>query len=116
MSGRSGNHSKFEVHLSEGAERDLEAIYGYLAEFDSFQSADGVLDRLAEVMEDLSAFPERGSHPKELASLGITEFRQVFFKPYRVIYRIGGKRVVVMLIADGRRNMQSLLARRLLGP
>lgn len=116
MSGRSGDPAKFVVSLSEGAERDLEAIYGYVAEFDSIQSADGVLDRLAGVVKELSAFPERGSHPRELASLGITEFRQVFFKPYRVIYRILGNRVVVTLIADGRRNMQSLLARRLLGP
>jgi hypothetical protein len=36
------------------------------------------------------------------------------FKPYRVIYRIVEKRVLVYVIADGRRNMQTLLARRLL--
>lgn len=116
MSGRSGNPAKFVVSLSEGAERDLEAIYGYVAEFDSIGSANDILDRLAGVVEELSVFPERGSHPGELVSLGITEYRQVFFKPYRVIYRIVGNRVVVTLIADGRRNMQSLLARRLLGP
>ncbi|PKQ02736.1 MAG: plasmid stabilization protein, partial [Alphaproteobacteria bacterium HGW-Alphaproteobacteria-11] len=31
------------------------------------------------------------------------------------IYRTIDKRVVIYLIADGRRDMQSLLARRLLG-
>lgn len=36
-------------------------------------------------------------------------------KPYRLIYRIVGEAIVVYLIADGRRDMQSLLARRLLG-
>ena len=36
-------------------------------------------------------------------------------KPYRVIYRIMGKRVFVYLIADGRRDMPTLLERRLLG-
>jgi toxin ParE1/3/4 len=59
--------------------------------------------------------PERGSYPKELLALGIKEYRQTFFKPYRAIYRIVGRRVYVYLIADGRRDMQSLLARRLLG-
>lgn len=67
------------------------------------------------VVEGLSAFPERGSYPKELVALGIKEFRQTSFKPYRVIYRIVGRQVFIYLIADGRRDMQSVLARRLLG-
>jgi toxin ParE1/3/4 len=44
-----------------------------------------------------------------------SEIRQVFFKPYRVIYEIVGNDVVVQLISDGRRNLQSLLLRRLCG-
>jgi toxin ParE1/3/4 len=47
--------------------------------------------------------------------LGIREYRQIYFKPYRVIYRVMDKQVVIYLIADGRRDMQSLLTRRLLG-
>jgi toxin ParE1/3/4 len=39
----------------------------------------------------------------------------VFFKPYRLIYRVIGRDVVVFVIADGRQGMQSLLRRRLLG-
>ena len=34
---------------------------------------------------------------------------------YRLIYRITGSQVIIYLIADGRRDMQSVLARRLLG-
>jgi toxin ParE1/3/4 len=49
-----------------------------------------------------------------LLALGIREYRQAFFKPYRLIYRVIGKRVFIYLIADGRRDMQSLLSRRLL--
>jgi toxin ParE1/3/4 len=105
----------YSVVLTEGAEQDLESIYDYIAEFDSVRSADYVLDRLMETARRLSRFPERGNYPKELAALGIREFRQVVFKPYRVIYRVQQSRVVIYLIADGRRNMQSLLARRLLG-
>ena len=50
-----------------------------------------------------------------LLALGIKEYRQVFFKPYRMIYRVIGKQVYIHLIVDGRRDMQSVLARRLLG-
>jgi toxin ParE1/3/4 len=74
-----------------------------------------VLDRIQKVIDMLATFPERGSYPKELLALGIREYRQTFFKPYRVIYRIIGQHVYVYLIADGRRDVQALLERRLLG-
>ena len=46
--------------------------------------------------------------------MGIREFREVFFKPYRIIYKVVGKNVYVLLIADGRCDLQTLLQRRLL--
>ena len=106
---------RHEVLLTAGAEQDLESIRDYIAEFDSVASADYVLDRLLKVAETLATFPERGTCPRELVALGIREYRQAFFKPYRVIYRVHGERVYIHIIADGRRDMQSLLARRLLG-
>lgn len=106
--------TRYEVLLTAGAERDLEAIYDYIAEFDSAARADHVLERLLRVAQSLSMFPQRGAHPRELLALGIREYRQIPFKPYRVIYRVIGQQVVFYVIADGRRNMQSLLARRLL--
>jgi toxin ParE1/3/4 len=106
---------RYEVLLTEDAEQDLEDLYAYIAKFDSPKNADHVLERLLEVTENLAISPERGSQPKELRSLGIQEYRQVFFKPYRAIYRVLDKKVVIYVIADGRRDMQSLLSRRVLG-
>jgi toxin ParE1/3/4 len=105
----------FAVRLSASAERDLAEIVDYISRSDSPEKARHVLDHLVEAIEGLTAFPERGSCPRELLVLGIREYRQVFFKPYRVIYRLEGKQVQVFLIADGRRDMKALLARRLLG-
>ena len=110
-----GTTAKFDVFLTEGAEQDLEAIHNYISEFDCVANANYVLDELMDVVESLTKFQERGSYPKELVSLGIKEYRQAFFKPYRVIYRVTGSQVIIYLIADGRRDMQSVLARRLLG-
>ena len=107
--------SKYSVLLTEGPEQDLEAIYDYIAEFDDPTNADHVLDRLMATAEQLAIMPERGSYPRELLDLGIKDYRQVFFKPYRLIYQVIGRDVVVFVIADGRRDMQALLARRLLG-
>ena len=106
---------KYEVWLTADATRDLEEIYDYIAEYNAPAKADYVLRRIEQVVDNLATFPERGSYPKELLRLGIREYRQSFFKPYRVIYRVQGKAVYVYLVADGRRDMQTLLARRMLG-
>ena len=42
---------RYKVLLTAGAESDLEDLYGYIAEYDSPNSADYVLDRLMEVAE-----------------------------------------------------------------
>ena len=104
----------FDVRLTRGAEIDLEALLGFVKDNRSAEQADVLLDRLAAI-ETLETFPLRGSVPKELDALGIREFRQILVEPYRLIYRLSGKTVFVMVIADGRRDMQALLERRLLG-
>ena len=106
--------TRYPILLTEDAERDLEDIYTYIAEADSPANAERVLDGLLKAAEGLATHPDRGSQPKELRALGIQDYRQVFFKPYRVIYRVIDERVVIFVIADGRRDMQSLLSRRLL--
>jgi toxin ParE1/3/4 len=105
----------YKVQLTAGAERDLESLHDYIVHHDTKTAADRVLDKLLKVAGDLATFPERGAHPRELLALGIHEYRQVFFKPYRLIYRIIRHEVIVYVIVDGRRDMQTLLAQRLLG-
>ena len=107
--------AKFSVLLTKGAEQDLESIHDYISEFDCAANANYVLDELMVAVESLSKVPERGSYPKELVGVGIKEYRQIFFKPYRVIYRVTGNQVIIYLIADGRRDMPSVLVRRLMG-
>ena len=105
----------FEVLLTADAAGDLEDIVGWIAENDTPAKADHVRDRIEEAIAGLARFPLRGAYPAALLALGIREYRETFFKPYRIIYRVEGRRVYVYLIADGRRDMQTLLARRLLG-
>ena len=104
----------FAVLLTNDAARDLNEVYDYIAVHDSPRKADYVLEQIEKTFSTLSEFPERGVYPKELLKLGIREYREIFFKPYRIIYRIIDKNVYVLLIVDGRRDMQSLLQRRLL--
>ncbi len=105
----------FQVVLTEDAERDLDDIVTYIAQHDSRRNAEHVLGRILDIADRLTVEPTRGSTPTELRALGDQEYRQVFFKPYGLIYRVVEQQVVIYLIADGRRDLQTLLARRLLG-
>jgi toxin ParE1/3/4 len=114
------NKAPYAVLMTTGAERDLESIYDYIAECDSPANAAHVPEQLLQSIRNLGRFAERGAHPRELSALGIREYRQALDKPYRIIYRLNSthkcnQQVHVYLITDGRRDMQSLLYRRLLG-
>ncbi len=104
----------FRVLLVEDAERDIEDIHSYIALSDSPERADRVLDALEELCDSLAELPARGNVPRELRDLGITQYREVHHAPYRVIYQILGDEVVIHCVLDGRRDMESLLQRRLL--
>ncbi len=104
----------FSVQLTDDAARDLSEICEHIRLHDSPDRADFLLDKFEAVFQRLSEHPQRGAYPNELLELGIREFRQVFFKPYRIVYRVIGNNVYVLLVADGRRDMQSLLQHRLL--
>ncbi len=104
----------FSVLLTDHAVRDLEELYEFIALHDAPEKADYVLGQIEAAFTSLTKMPERGTYPKELLRLGIQDFREIFFKPYQIIYRALGENVYVLLIVDGRRDMQSLLQRRLL--
>lgn len=105
---------RFAVQLTDDAARDLEEIFDYLSRQATPGRAEHVLDRIEEAFLALSAFPGRGSYPGELLELGIREYREVFFKPYRIIYRVMEDSVYVLVVADGRRDMRALLEQRLM--
>ena len=82
----------------------------YIDRHDASGRADHVIEK---AFSSLSEHPHRGNYPKELLDT-IREYREIFFKPYRIIYRVMEDNVYVLVIADGRRDMQTLLQRRLL--
>lgn len=106
----------YKVQLSENATLDLGDIYLYIAQTDSIDKAEYVFGKITDTIKRLDENPERGNHPDELLKVGNSDFREVFFKPYRIFYLIEGKKVLIHLIADGRRKMDELLQKRLLTP
>ncbi len=105
---------KYRVRITEEAERDLIDLYRYIALHDSVDNAEYVLDQLETLCSEFSEFPLRGNRPTELDRIGVTAYREVHFNPYRVIYEVISSDVFVHCVLDGRRDMLSLLERRLI--
>jgi len=104
----------FLVQLTNDAAGDLSDIYNYISSSDSVEAANRILGKIEASFLSLAEFPERGTYPTELLDLGIREYRELFVYTYRMIYRVMDSDVYILLIADGRRDMQPLLERRLI--
>ena len=92
----------FDVFVTDDAARDIDELFAHSH------------SRIESAFGELAESPGSGLHPPELWTLGIREYRELRLRPYRIIYRIRGEEVQVLLICDEKRAMQSLLQRRLL--
>ena len=105
---------KYTVYIVSDAEDDLFDIHRHIASSDSLDKAEQVVHKLQALCLALEEFPDRGHVPPELEFIGVADYRELHYKPYRVIYQVVDNEIFVHCIFDGRRDMQSLLQERLL--
>jgi len=101
------------VIWSRAAARDLEEVAAYIAR-DSPGGAERLLERLWSKAESLRTHGARGRIVAELQQFGMSTWRELVVPPYRLVYRVGGNRVIVLGVFDGRRDLQDVLLERLL--
>ena len=104
---------RYRARLAEHAEQDLIDIYHYAALHDSAEKAVYVLDQSESLCPRLTEPSKRDHVPPELDRIRVANYREGHFQPYRVIYEVIRQDVFIHCILDGRRDMQSLLERRL---
>ena len=102
----------YRVEWARIAVSDLAAIITYLAE-DNIEAALSILEKLEETAGKLTTMPLRGRTVPELAAFGILAYRQLICSPWRIIYKVSGKRVTVLAVLDSRRNLEDILLERL---
>jgi toxin ParE1/3/4 len=105
---------KYDVIFDQDAEDDLFDSYAFVALNDSVDRADRLFVALRQTCLKLRKLPLRGNIPKELSEIGVMEFREVHYKPYRIIYSLASTNVFVHCVLDGRRDIQDILQERLL--
>lgn len=103
---------RFNVVFDNSAEDDIYDIYTYVAINDSTEHAEKLLNAIRETCYKLKTLPYRGHYPPELYEIGVNEFRETRYKPYRIFYSIEKTTVYVHCILDGRRDIQTILHER----
>ena len=106
--------NKYTIIVLPSAEKDLKDLYKYIKRSDSLDRAKYVCEQIIKAAKTLESYTERGSYAKELVGAGIKEYREIYFKPYRLIYKIINNNVYIAVIADGRRSLRGVLEKRLL--
>ncbi len=102
------------VYLTIDAELDIEEICNYIEEHDPPEAAEHIFLRLKTTILSLGKAPQRGRIVPELKRINTYEYREVFYKPYRIVYLQQDKNLYVIGIFDGRRDLQELLQARVL--
>ena len=96
-------NKKYGVVWSNVAENDLRNIVEYIAD-DSPPDALKVFKRIKQKASSLYTFPERGRIVPELRDQGILQYRELVIPPWRILYRVSEKSILVLSVLDSRRK------------
>lgn len=104
---------RLTVVWTEVAAQDVERLSAYLLD-EAPLRPDQIIERIISRGESLGSSPERGRTPPELRAIGDRTWREVQEPPWRLVYRIAGKRVEIHGVLDSRRSLDDILMERLL--
>ena len=104
---------RYDVEISEQAEKDIRGIYAYIAEdLQSPEYAEGQLDRIETAIYKLDKFPERfRPYDKEpWKSLGV---RMLIIDNYVALYIVEEEQVTMIRVMYGGRDIEAQLQKTL---
>lgn len=104
----------FRVVILDSAEQDLKELRAYIVKNFSVGTWCTSYAKIKEAIRNLQNFPQAGSILEEIEKLNLTQYRQVLSGMNRVIYEVRQDVIYIHIIVDARRDMNSLLTRRLL--
>ena len=102
------------VVILSAAKADLHELRNYLRGRFGQTAWANSYSNIKQGIARIGSHPQAGDVVDELAALHMGHYRQVMSGMNRIIYELRGDTAFVHVICDGRRDMQALLARRLL--
>ncbi|VVO22927.1 type II toxin-antitoxin system RelE/ParE family toxin [Pseudomonas fluorescens] len=104
----------FKVVILQSAETDLKELRSYITKQFSAQTWQSTYANLKTAIRHLGPLPYAGSIPEEIEKLNLSQYRQILSGMNRIIYEVRDQTVFIHIIADTRKNLPTLLMKRLL--
>ena len=89
------------IAWADPAQGDLENIREYISK-DSEYYALQLIEKIFEAVENLQAFPEMGRNIPEADN---PDIREILLYSYRIIYRLETKRILILSVIHGARDI-----------
>ncbi len=105
---------KYHVVFLEQAERDLYELKHYILDHFSSIIWQQCYANLKKSIKMLQLFPASGSILPELHALNLTQYRQVISGKNRIVYEVRETTIYIHIVCDTRKDLHSLLFRRML--
>lgn len=106
----------YQSWFTDNAKVDIKELKGYVIQSWSKQVWKTALDQIRHAVSILEDRPTTGAVCHDLAALGITDYRQILTGKNRIIYAVdvANNRITIHVICDQKRDLQTLLMRRLI--
>jgi len=96
------------------AEEDLKDLRRYVIKSFGKETWLETFEKIKDSVHAIQTFPQGGSIPDELADFNPRQYRQVLSGMNRIIYEVQDEMIYIHIVCDIRRDLRTLLARRLL--
>ena len=104
---------RWVIVYGDGAKGDILGIADFISR-DIANNSEKALGRIENRIGTLTTLPERGRVVPELLWHGIPDIREIFEKPWRIMYQLKVKEVLIVAVYDGRRHLNDVLMERFL--
>lgn len=103
-----------QVVFLQSAEHDLRELRGYLVKHFGEAAWQASYAKIKCAVSTIGTCPFGGDVPEELERLNLTQFRQLVSGMNRIIHEVRQEICYIHIVCDTRKDMKSLLTRRLL--
>jgi toxin ParE1/3/4 len=104
---------KYFIKWAAPAREDLNEIIDYIAQT-NITYAVKVLDKIELAVKNLDTFPKRGRIVPELERYGYILYRELIVDYWRIIYKIENDIVYIIVVIDGRRNVEDIILKKII--
>jgi toxin ParE1/3/4 len=105
---------KYEIIWSKDAGDELAEIISYIKYNTGKMTAEKIYNKIINKVNQISENPEGRRIAPLLREFGINYVHQLNINPWIIFYKVEDKKMEIISIIDGRRNLEEILYRKML--